>query len=111
MAAMGNYCKAYPVSRLRQYTAWRENAENLRPPDPPAGEPAADTSTSTAQGPRQLTDDDYLFVQENLIVTDGIYIDEHIIFDDVTPAWEEFCKSELQFEIPDFAAAPAAEPA
>lgn len=49
-------------------------------------------------------------MQENLIVTDSIYIDEHVIFDAVTPAWEEFCKNELQFEIPDFEAESASVP-
>ena len=125
MTAMGKYCKAYPVSRLRQFAGWHEKSENLRPPDITPDEPGADAgadssanasasaSASAPQAVRQLSDDDYLFVQENLIVTDSIYIDEHIIFDEITPEWEAFCKHDLEFEIPDFEAesTPVAETA
>ena len=121
MTAMGKYCKAYPVSRLRQFSGWHEKAENLRPPDITPDEPGADadassSSSASASVPpaaRQLSDDDYLFVQENLVVTDSIYIDEHIIFDEITPEWEAFCKHDLEFEIPDFEAesTPVAETA
>jgi hypothetical protein len=109
MAAMGKYCKAYPLSRLRRYAAWTEKAENVRPDDPAPQD--APGEGQPAPVIRQLTDDDYLFVQENLIVTDGIFIDEHIIFDAITPEWEAFCTDELQFEIPDFEAKPVAETA
>jgi hypothetical protein len=104
MATMGKYCKAYPVSRLRAYPAWTEQSENLRPEEAPPPQDGPAEPAAVAAGPRQLADDDYLFVQENLIVTDGIFIDEHIIFDAITPAWEAFCKNDLQFEIPDFEA-------
>jgi hypothetical protein len=36
--------------------------------------------------------------QENFVVTDGIFIDEHIIFDKVTDEWKEFCKGTLMFD-------------
>ena len=103
MATMGTYCKAYPVSRLRAYPGWTERTEHLRPEEAPPSQDGPVENVAPA-GPRQLVDDDYLFVQENLIVTDGIFIDEHIIFDAITPAWEAFCKNDLQFEIPDFEA-------
>jgi hypothetical protein len=47
---------------------------------------------------RKLTDDDYLYLQENLTVTDGIFLDEHIIFANDTPEWREFCKNVLEWE-------------
>jgi hypothetical protein len=31
-------------------------------------------------------------VQKNFTVTDGIFVDENIIFSDVTPEWIEFCE-------------------
>jgi hypothetical protein len=37
-----------------------------------------------------------------LIVTDGVFLDENIIFDKISPEWEDFCKSTLNFEVPDF---------
>ena len=44
---------------------------------------------------RALTDEDYVYVQRNLTVTDGIFVDENIIFSDVTPDWIEFCQTVL----------------
>jgi hypothetical protein len=38
-----------------------------------------------------------VYVQRNFTVTDGLFIDENIIFDDVTPAWIEFCRDVLGY--------------
>ena len=73
MARMGSYCKAYPVQRLRAYPAWRENAESAR------------------------NESDYLYLQDNYVVTDGIFVDEHVIFDQVTDEWKTYCTDTLQF--------------
>jgi hypothetical protein len=57
-----------------------------------------------------LTDGDFLYLQENYVVTDGIFKDENVIFDDVTPAWIAYCQDVLKFEIPDYASVEMAEP-
>ena len=95
MANMGRYCKAYSVAALRAFGQWNEQSQNAKPA------PATNGGDQSA-GQRLLTDDDYLFVQENFVVTDGIFIDENIIFDSVTPEWRRFCKEELGFEVPQF---------
>lgn len=46
---------------------------------------------------RTLADSDYLFLQENYVVTDGIFKDQHVIFDAVTPEWISFCNTTLDF--------------
>ena len=43
---------------------------------------------------------DLLYLQENYMVTDGVFLDENIIFDDVTPEWKDFCTHVLKFEVP-----------
>lgn len=96
MTKMSSYCKAYPLDQLRRYDGWSENAENAR------------TETKTVDGeeveaPRSLSGEDYLFVHEDYVVTDGIYMDENVIFDAVDKDWIQFCKEELDFEIPDHA--------
>ncbi|WP_346293407.1 hypothetical protein [Sphaerothrix gracilis] len=98
MAEMGRYCKAYAVEQLRQFSQWREQTENIRlqPSD----------ENENAPEKRSLTPDSFLYLQENYVVTDGIFKDENIIFDDVTPAWKEFCHTVLEFEIPAYASAP-----
>lgn len=49
------------------------------------------------QVPRDLADEDYVYLQRNFTVTDGIFIDENVIFDEVTPEWIEFCRNVLEY--------------
>lgn len=93
MATMGTYCKAYPIIRFREYKGWTEKAENAR-----KEKGAADGKE--VEDERQLTDKDHLYLQENYVVTDGVFLDENIIFDDVTPEWKDFCTHTLKFEVP-----------
>lgn len=75
MAKMGKYCKAYPTERFRAFPNWTEKMQSAR---------------------------GHLYLQENFVVTDGIFLDERIVFDEVTPEWVDFCKTTLQFEVPSF---------
>lgn len=95
MPNLGRYCKAYPVKRLRKFGDWVENIENLR---------TSRTAVIANDGAekRELAEDDYLYLQEDFKVTDGIFIDQNVIFDRVTPEWKEFCATELKFEAPQF---------
>ena len=92
MATMGSYCKAYPVGMLREFGGWSEKAQNLRAP--------GDADAVRGDTSQPLGADDHLYVHENLTVTDGIFLDENIIFDEVSPDWVRFCKDVLQFEPP-----------
>ncbi|MBE9213156.1 hypothetical protein IQ247_10810 [Plectonema cf. radiosum LEGE 06105] len=91
MATMGKYCKAYPLNRLRKFHQWNEYSENTR---------KKVIDTDEVEINRELTDDDFLYLQENYVVTDGIFKDENIIFDNITPEWLDFCKNTLLFEVP-----------
>jgi hypothetical protein len=93
MAKMGRYCKAYPVERFREFSGWTENTQNMRK-EKQAGE------GKEAEATAQPAERDYFFLQENFVVTDGIFLDENIIFDNVTPEWIDFCKNSLGFEVP-----------
>jgi hypothetical protein len=95
MAKMGNYCKAYPLKRFREFSGWTENLANLRK-DRVSQEVGADNATP------KLKDDDFLYLQENFVVTDGVFIDENIIYEQAPPEWEEFCKINLEFVVPDY---------
>ena len=88
MSILGKYCRAYPLSRLRQFPGWSEKAENAR-------KVAKEIDGEIVRVPRELTDDDYVYLHADLTVTDGIFIDENIIFNDVTPEWIEFCRNVL----------------
>jgi hypothetical protein len=104
MAEMGNYCKAYHVSGFRKFRGWKENTSDLR------GEKKYVNGKEIFEPKTSLEDDDILYLQENHVVTHGIFKDEHIVFDDVTDEWKEFCHKELQFEIPDYAKPEKDEP-
>lgn len=102
MATMGKYCKAYLLKDFRAYDQWSENGQNTRK------EEAHEAGHGEAAR-RELTDDSILYLQENYIVTDGVYKDENIIFEQVTPEWIAFCRHTLRFEIPDYATENAAQ--
>jgi hypothetical protein len=92
MGTMGKYCKAYLVKQLRSFEHWREKSENAQHvKEVVDGHEIIKT--------RSLTDDDVLYLQENYIVTDGIFKDTNIIFDEVTPEWIEYCQNELVFAL------------
>jgi len=94
MAEMGKYCKAYLAKDFRKYPKWAENLDNLR-------KETEFKDGEEVEIPRDtLLDDDILYLQETYVVTDGIMLDEYIIFDDVTDEWKKFCHEDLEFEIP-----------
>ena len=103
MATMGKYCKAYPVKRFREFSQWTERSDNTR-------KETKEIDGSEVEGNRQLIDDDILCVQDNYVVTDGIFQDENIIFSQITPEWKEFCHTVLEFEVPDYASRTVNEP-
>jgi hypothetical protein len=94
---MGNYCKAYHASDFRKFQGWNENLTNLR------GEKKYVDGKEIYEPKTTLVDDDILYLQENYVVTHGIFKDEHIVFDQVTDEWKAFCHKDLKFEIPDYA--------
>ena len=105
MATMGKYCKAYSIKKLHEFSGWAERAENARK------EKQKGADGKEVEVTRVLTDNDYLYLQENYVVTDGIFRDENIIFDQVTPEWIAYCQQVLKFEIPSYASTPIKEPA
>lgn len=90
MSLMGKYCKAYPISSLREFEGWSEkprgDGEQAEPADQSAG---AESDVS-----------DYVYIQDDYTVTGGIFKDEAVIFDAPTPEWAEFCRGRLNFEVP-----------
>jgi hypothetical protein len=88
MTTLGVYCRAYQLSRLRQFPGWTEKAENARTI-------RKEVNGESVEVPRELTDADYVYLHIDFTVTDGIFIDENIIFNEVTPEWIEFCRNVL----------------
>jgi hypothetical protein len=98
---MGRYCKAYQIHRFKDFNGWPSDLRILT-------KEKQEIDGAEVEVERALGDDDHLYLQENMVVTKGIFIDEDIVFDDVSPEWQEFCKARLRFEVPDYSKAQAA---
>lgn len=88
-----NYCAAYERKRFTEYPGWSERRENVR-------KEKREVDGKDIEVEHELTDESVLYLHDSYIVTDGIYKDMNVIFDDVTDEWKEFCHSTLGFEIP-----------
>jgi hypothetical protein len=91
---MGSYCRAFYARDLAAFAGWRPDLSQLRA----GGEGGRGT----------LGDDSVVYLQEDFRVTDGVYLDENVLFADAGPEWREFCAGTLGFAPP---AAEEAEPA
>jgi hypothetical protein len=76
------YCKAYYLKDLRRFPAW---AEVQAGPGPAAS----------------LSDEDVVFVHQDLTVTQSMFHGEQVVLDRVTPDWRAFCATNLGFKVPD----------
>jgi hypothetical protein len=78
---MRKYCKAYYLKDLRVFTGW-------------AGTCKEEASL--------LTDDDVVYLWDDFtVVKSPVIPDDGLLFDAVSPEWQEFCKTTLHFEIPE----------
>lgn len=93
MTTLGKYCKSFQLDRFRQFPEWTENLKNAR-------KIRQEIDGATVEVERELSGADYLYLQENFTVTDSIFIDENIIFCNVTADWVDFCVNVLGVEFP-----------
>jgi hypothetical protein len=83
------YCKAYLLSALRQFPGWSESRINWK-------EAKDDLDAETV-----FTDESVVFIHQDFTVTESMWHNENVIFNQVTPEWKEFCASALDFKVPD----------
>ncbi len=75
------YCKAYHLKDFRQFPGWSEQAK--------AGE-------------ADLADDAIVYLWDDFtVVQTPIGTETGLLWDQVTPDWQEFCQTTLHFEIPE----------
>lgn len=78
---MKKYCKAYYLKDLRQFQGWSEKYEEEE---------------------TELADDTVVYLWDDFsVVKSPVIPNKGLLFDDVTPQWKDFCKTTLQFEIPE----------
>lgn len=78
---MRKYCKAYHLKDLRQFSNWQEKRE---------------------ENESELVDDDVVYLWDDFtVVRSPVIPNRGLIFDAVTPEWQQFCHEKLKFEIPE----------
>lgn len=88
MSRLGKYCKAYTYDDFRPFDGWKRGAREEQRPDSNVEAKTADETDLS----------NVLFLQEDYTVTAGIFLDENVVFDEVTPEWIEFCRDSLKFD-------------
>lgn len=88
--AAREYCKAYHLGELRTFNGWSEGGNNLKE--------NVDGSDNAHKG---YDDETIVYLHQDFSVTESMRQNENVIFDDVTPEWEGFCRNSLQFKVPD----------
>jgi hypothetical protein len=88
---MKKYCKLYQLGELRRFPGW---------------------AAAAAPEERELADDASVFLSDELtVLISPVGIDkDKRLFTEITPEWEEFCASTLNFSIPEDLAFAYAEP-
>jgi hypothetical protein len=78
---MRKYCKAYHVRDLRKFAGWVEKHD---------------------ENEADFSDDTVVYLWDDFsVVRSPVIPDRGLVFDDVTPEWQQFCKEVLKFEIPE----------
>lgn len=81
------YCKAYYLKDLRGFDSWSESRINWKEEEPKEG--------------GELSDEDIVYIHQDFTVTKSMWHDESVIYNEVTPAWQEYCEKKLEFAIPE----------
>jgi hypothetical protein len=82
MRTTGHYCKAYSVEQLRQFIRWKEIVKR------------------SDEEPAEVSDDEYMYLHQNFILTRNVFVDENVIYADSAEDWKAFCLGVLRFEPP-----------
>ena len=85
------YCKAYRLGDLRANPAWAESHISWKK--------SMEQDDGSCNKP--LIDEQVVFIHQDFTVTESMYQNENIIFNQADAAWREFCANSLQFKAPD----------
>jgi ankyrin repeat protein len=88
------YCKAYLLEELRKFPKWNESRINWK-------KGGNGNGAGHENGDSPLTNDKIVFLHQDLTVTESVWHDENVIFNQIDPAWQEFCADSLKFKVPD----------
>ncbi|MDX6694360.1 MAG: uncharacterized protein QOF02_1963 [Blastocatellia bacterium] len=87
------YCKAYYLKDLRQFPGWPKTQATGRE------ESSNGTGADVVKGEAAMDEDDIAFLHSDLTVTKSMWRDTEVIFNDITPEWQQFCANVLNFKV------------
>jgi len=85
------YCKAYHLKDLKQYPAWSESRINWK---------EKKDGKEADQSDGAFTDDKIVFIHQDFTVTESMWHNENVIYNQVDEPWREFCSNSLAFKVP-----------
>jgi hypothetical protein len=88
------YCRAHLLKELRRYSGWSESRINWKDADSYKCDSDADA------GEVEFSDDDIVYIHQDYTVTQSMWHDENVLFNEITSDWKEFCKKKLNFKVP-----------
>ena len=86
------YTRAHHLGEIGNFNGWHE--EKIDWQENGNADPAEN-------GDRVPSDDDVVYLHEDLTVTQSMWHHEQVIFNRVTPEWKNFCTNVLEFRVPD----------
>jgi uncharacterized protein len=86
------YCRAYYLREMRRFPGWSESWINWR---------EAAAHGGNGAGEAELNDSTIVYLHQDFTVTKSMWREESVIFNRVTPEWQEFCSTELAFTVPE----------
>lgn len=84
------YCKAYQLKDLRKFPDWSESRINWKDKD----------RGKEGSSDEEFADDKIVFIHQDFIVTESVWHDRNVIFNEVNQNWKEFCVRVLEFKSP-----------
>lgn len=88
------YCKAYHLRDLRVFPGFSESKINWKAKE-------VRNADNGNPGEHEFADDDVVFVHQDFTVTQSMWHNENVIFNQVTDEWKRFCEETLRFIVPD----------
>jgi hypothetical protein len=86
------YCKAYYLRDLRSFAEWSESRINWKEnKDQPKNAPTV----------TEFTGESIVFIHQDYTVTESMWQNENVIFNQDTSEWRTFCTDTLSFKVPD----------
>jgi hypothetical protein len=74
------YCKAYPLSALRDFPSW---------------------ATEALPAEQALADEDFIYVCDDFSVVADPIDDNSVIFPGTSAGWHDYCRNVLKYAVPD----------